>query len=391
MEGGSESTPEELKKMKEALYPVIWQYLISKGGTRAGEEGVDEARVKDFLSEMQKTIAEEEEKRERRRKAHEEWRRRINEERRIDDAWHEIEGAFGLRKFCRICGSEMSDHREAGHRFVPKIQVDEDIVDHRKLKTVDYYLCVRSGDLQVRRVTRPDRELLEREYTVYEALHDMPFWLQAALIATGKLREFLGTVQGSTDSEKGTKIKKIMDSLPEPPMDEERGNGGEIGEILEEIGDLVDGIWDDSYALKELMTVIEMSFGEEEYCRICGRERRDHEGAEHGFEPKIWVDRDVVDERKLMSEEQHLCIHDNRLCVKRIMSCDMGGEHVYYEEDLPPWEYEFTRALFEKGRIMDFLELVRDRLKGERAAYRQAAKYVENLPKAGAGTLRRFR
>jgi len=282
---------EELNERKEVIYRAILRYLNSKE-----KDEISETEIKNFLSEMQRVIREEEEKRERRRE-HAEWRRRIDEERRIDHAWHEIEGAFGERGRCRVCGTEISEHRDAGHRFIPRIQIDEEIVDGRRLKTIDYYLCISNGELQVKRITRPDKELLDKEYTVYEELHDFPSWLQAAMITSGRLKEFLGLVERSADGGGKERADALVRSLPEPLVARDERKAGEIGEILEEIGDLVDGMWDDSCAMKELMTAVEMSFGEEKYCRICGCEKNYHEGAEHVFEPKIRVDKDMVDER----------------------------------------------------------------------------------------------
>jgi len=128
---------------------------------------------------------------------------------------------------------------------------------------------------------------------------------------------------------------------------------------------------------------VEFAFGDERHCRICGREEELHDKGDHAFVPKIGAVKDVVDEREVMREEQYLCIHENRLCIKRVMS-GASGENVSYETSLPPWEYEFSEALFARGRILEFLEFVNDRLSKERREHEQIAECVKRMSKQGS-------
>lgn len=126
-----------------------------------------------------------------------------------------------------------------------------------------------------------------------------------------------------------------------------------------------------------------MAFGDERHCRICGRKEELHDKGDHAFVSKIGTVKNVVDKRAVMREEQYLCIHENRICVKRVMS-DTYEEHVSYERSFPLWEYEFSEALFAKGRILEFLELVNDRLNREREVYERIADCVERMSKQGS-------
>jgi len=130
----------------------------------------------------------------------------------------------------------------------------------------------------------------------------------------------------------------------------------DMSRLIAAIGESAESIWRRTHAVSECVSSVEFAFGDERHCRICGREEELHDKGDHAFVPKIGAVKDVVDEREVMREEQYLCIHENRLCIKRVMS-GASGENVSYETSLPPWEYEFSEALFARGRILEFLEL----------------------------------
>jgi len=128
--------------------------------------------------------------------------------------WRELTEQFGERGFCMLCDKEISEHRHAAHTFVPKIQIDEEIADERTLKRIAYYLCFNRNELYLKRVTHPDKALLNGGYTVYERISREPLWLQKALISSGRLRNFLElAIEGEDHEERRGKIGELIEGL----------------------------------------------------------------------------------------------------------------------------------------------------------------------------------
>lgn len=166
--------------------------------------------------------------------------------------WRGLTEQFGERRFCRLCGREISEHRCATHDFVPKIHIDEEMTDERALKEIDYYLCINRNELYLKRVTRPDRALLDKDYAVYERLSGEPLWLQKALITSGRLRDFLELAREGEEHEGRKKRIGELSGIPSlcSSSDAARTDSGSegIGGIVTEIGDSTDSIWRNSYS-----------------------------------------------------------------------------------------------------------------------------------------------
>jgi len=107
--------------------------------------------------------------------------------------------------------------------------VNEELVD-RKMKSTHYYLCLHPGGrIMVKVISRPEKDLMEREYGVYTDLDALPLEVQAALLG-GRLREFLKLVEKIW-----TRRPKRIEGFSSDVL-EERRDRGERGQRREPRG-----------------------------------------------------------------------------------------------------------------------------------------------------------